>query len=186
MSKHIDYEINRELGECYLFMGEYEKAAGYYKKALECETAYAAPYLGLAAIALQHGDIDQARQYYATAVEIEPNEKTFTGLALAEMEQGHDQSAFGNFLSALDHNPVNIMAMNGLVQLGYKLGLLEEVINRLRSALEVEDNEAMRFTLAGCMSYLGRKDEAREQLEILLGQNPSNTGAQELYAHLAA
>ena len=27
MSDLLDYEINKELGECYLFMGEYEKAA---------------------------------------------------------------------------------------------------------------------------------------------------------------
>lgn len=26
MSSHLDYEINKELGECYLFMGDLEKA----------------------------------------------------------------------------------------------------------------------------------------------------------------
>ena len=26
MSSHLDYEINKELGECYLFMGELDKA----------------------------------------------------------------------------------------------------------------------------------------------------------------
>ena len=33
MSSHLDYEINKELGECYLFMGELDKAEDYYTKA---------------------------------------------------------------------------------------------------------------------------------------------------------
>ena len=33
MSNHLDYEINKELGECYLFMGELDKAEDYYTKA---------------------------------------------------------------------------------------------------------------------------------------------------------
>ncbi len=43
MSDLLDYEINKELGECYLFMGEYEKATEYYEKAAESGSEFAAP-----------------------------------------------------------------------------------------------------------------------------------------------
>ena len=33
MSNQLDYEINKELGECYLFMGDFDKAEEYYRKA---------------------------------------------------------------------------------------------------------------------------------------------------------
>ena len=47
MSDLLDYEINKELGECYLFMGEYEKAAEYYEKAAASGSEFAAPQMGL-------------------------------------------------------------------------------------------------------------------------------------------
>ena len=48
MSNHLDYEINKELGECYLFMGELDKAEDYYVKAADSTSSQAEPYLGLA------------------------------------------------------------------------------------------------------------------------------------------
>ena len=32
MSNQLDYEINKELGECYLFMGDFDKAEECFKK----------------------------------------------------------------------------------------------------------------------------------------------------------
>lgn len=55
MSSHLDYEINKELGECYLFMGELDKAENYYHKAAGSNGVHADPYLGLATIAVQRG-----------------------------------------------------------------------------------------------------------------------------------
>lgn len=186
MSKHIDYEINRELGECYLFMGEYDKAADYYRKAVDCETGHADPYMGLAAIAIQKGDLDGARANYQAAVELNPTDKAYAGLGLVEMEQHAYNEAFEHFGKALEVNISNMIAMNAMLQLAYQLGRVEEMLPHFNAALSNEDNDTIRFTLAGCLSYLGRNDEARGQLEILLGKDPSNSNAQELYAHIAA
>lgn len=186
MSKHIDYEINRELGECYLFMGEFDKAADYYEKAIACNTGKTEPHIGLAAIAIQKGDLEKGRGYYLAAVELAPSDKAYTGLGLVEMERGDDADAFTHFGEALKLAPGNMIATNGMLQLGYKLGRLEEVLPHLEASLGLEDNDTVRFTLAGCLSYMGRNGEAREHLEILLGKNPANANAQELYAHIAA
>ena len=48
MSNQLDYEINKELGECYLFMGDFDKAEEYYRKAAGSNSQSAAPFLGLA------------------------------------------------------------------------------------------------------------------------------------------
>lgn len=71
MSDLLDYEINKELGECYLFMGEYEKATEYYEKAAESGSEFAAPQMGLATIAVQVGDYDKATVHYQKALELE-------------------------------------------------------------------------------------------------------------------
>lgn len=44
----------------------------------------------------------------------------------------------------------------------------------------------MRVTLAGCLIYLGRSDEARQHLESVLGVNPGNASAKELFDTMAA
>ena len=56
----------------------------------------------------------------------------------------------------------------------------------LEAALEPGDTEAVRYALAACFLTLGHESEARQHLEILLGDNPSNDSAKQLYAHLAA
>ena len=186
MSKHIDYEINKELGECYLFMGEFEKAVSYYEKAAECSTDKADPYLGMAAIAMQLGKFEEAEKRYLSAIAVEPIDKSYAGLALAEVELKKHDSAFEHIEKALQINPTNLVGLNTLVQLGYATSRLEDVLPKLRGSLAVQDNEVVRFALAGCLSSLGQTENARKELEVLLGKNPENERAQELYARLAA
>ncbi len=49
-----------------------------------------------------------------------------------------------------------------------------------------EESEAVRVTLAGCLIYLGRNGEARQHLETVLGANPTNSNAKELFDTMAA
>jgi tetratricopeptide (TPR) repeat protein len=186
MSMQIDYEINKELGECYLFMSEFDKAAEYYRKAVAAAPEIADPYMGLATIAVQRSDLDEALALYAKAASLAPSDKALAGLALVEMEKGRHDDACTHFMAALDVNPGNIFAINGLVQEGYYLDRLEDVVPYLESALGIEDTESLRYALAGCLTALGRNSDARRQLETLLGMNPEHQSAQELYARLAA
>lgn len=186
MTMHIDYEINKELGECYLFMGDFSKAGDYYRKANQVAPEQAEPYLGLATIAVQLGSLDEAAGMYRRASELAPSDKAFAGLALVEMEQGAHNEAFGHFIDALRQNPANMFAINGLVQEGYYLTRLEEVLPHLESAIALHDLESLRYTLAGCLAALGRESDAKGHLETLLDMNPGHESAQELYARFAA
>ena len=187
MSNHLDYEINKELGECYLFMGDMDKAEDYYRKAVDTDTGHAAPYLGLAAIAIQRGNLQDALTLYTKATSIEPNDKSLSGIGLVKMELGAHEEAFGCFTQALAYNPENAVALNCIVREGYHLSRLDEVVPYLQSCLElVPDKEAVRVTLAGCLMSLGRNEEARLHLETVLGDNPANAGAQELFDNIAA
>ncbi|MCC8193690.1 MAG: tetratricopeptide repeat protein [Deltaproteobacteria bacterium] len=186
MSTHIDYEINKELGECYLFMGDFDKAETYYQKAAAAAPDQADAYMGLATVAVQKGDLDTARAHYAKAAELKPFDKPLAGLGLIAMEKGVHDEAFEYFCQALGINPGNMVAINGLVQEGYFLDRLEEIIPYLKAALEADDAEPVRYTLAGCLTALGRDEEAKMELEALLGVNPDNQSARELYARVAA
>ncbi|MDL2316010.1 tetratricopeptide repeat protein [Desulfovibrio sp. OttesenSCG-928-A18] len=183
---HVDYEINKELGECYLFMGEFDKARDYYLKAVEHNNGMAEPYLGLAAIAVHKGQLEEAHTFYRKANLVSPGEKPLTGLGMIEVELGRYNEAFDHFCAALDHNPGNMVVVNSLLQLAYVLNRLEDILPYLSGALDTGDTEAVRYALAACLLSLNRDEEAKTHLEMLLGENPSNDSARQLYAQFAA
>ncbi len=187
MENKLDYQINNELGECYLFMGDYDKAADYYRKAASAPECGAAPYMGLATISVQRGDYDDALTLYKKALSVENNGKAHCGIGLVYMQLGHNEEAFASFAETLKKLPDNIVALNCIVRMGYQLNRVDEIVPYLEAALECsEQAEAVRVTLAGCLMSLGRNDEARRHLEVVLGANPENAGAKEMLSTVAA
>ena len=187
MSNQRDYEINKELGECYLFMGEFDKAEDYYRKAAAAEASQPAPFIGLATIAVQRGDLQNAMTLYSKALTIEENDRALAGMGLVKMETGAHEEAFDYFRQALRLNPENAVAMNCIVREGYQLKRLEEVVPHLEAALAVDPaKEDVRISLAGCLITLGQMDKATEHLESVLAKNPANVSANQLYEHLKA
>jgi len=182
---HLDYEINKELGECYLFMGELDKAEDYYNKAASSNGIHPDPYLGLATIAVQRGDLAGALALYSKAHGIDATDKTFAGIGLVKMEQGHKAEAFGLFLDALAKNPENMVALLSIIRLGHELEKLELVIPHLENYLSTDPGKnEVRYSLAGCMVCLDRKEEAQAQLERIVEQDPGFAPARELLEQL--
>ena len=187
MSNQMDYEINKELGECYLFMGDFAKAEEYYRKAAENSPKSAAPYMGLATVAVQRAELDKALVLYQKAAQLEESDKAYCGVGLVYMEQGCHEEAFSWFTKSLDLEAKNIVALNCLVREAYQLNCVEKVLPYLAKASDnTTEGEAVHVTLAGCLISLGRADEAKAHLEEVLAQNPANTSARELISSLAA
>lgn len=180
MSSHLDYEINKELGECYLFMGELDKAASYYEKAAASNELFAAPHMGLATIAMQNGKSQEALEHYQKALDLEESDKAVAGLGLAYLELKQHNEAFNAFCRALTLNPGNSIALNCLVQESFETNRLEEALPSIEASLAQTQDENTRVSLAGCLYALSREEEACAHLEIVLEQNPENTNAQDL------
>lgn len=186
-NNQMDYEINKELGECYLFMGDYDKAEDYYRKAATSNPKSAAPFMGLATISVQRGELDKAMTLYQKAASVEETDKALCGIGLVHMENGEHEEAFEFFAKALNKASDNIVALNCLVREAYQTAQVEKTLSYLEAALDTSaEKEAVRVTLAGCLIYLGRNNEARVQLETVLGDNPANSNAKELFESLAA
>lgn len=184
---HLDYEINKELGECYLFMGELDKAEDYYKKAASSNGIHPDPYLGLATIAVQRGELENALTLYVKAHGIDANDKTFAGIGLVKMEQGLKEEAFDLFIEALAKNPENMVALLSVIRLGHELERLPQIVPALESYLSINPGKSeVRYSLAGCMVCLDRKEEARAQLEQIASTDPGFAPARELLALLDA
>ncbi|MEF2145378.1 MAG: tetratricopeptide repeat protein [Desulfovibrionaceae bacterium] len=185
MSEHLDYEINKELGECYLFMGELDKAEEYYQKAAKSNGIHPDPYLGLATIAVQRGSLDEAMDQYQKAHNIVPTDKSHAGIGLILMESGQGDKAFSHFEQALKRNPENMVALFSMVRLGHELNRLGAIIPHLEDYLAVDPGKhEVRYALAGCLVCMDRKADARVQLERILETDPGNGAAQELLAQV--
>ena len=187
MDNQLDYEINKELGECYLFMGDLDKAEEYYRKAVANNGEHSDPYLGLATVAIQRGNVDDALVLYRKAAGIEPCDKSLSGIGLVLMEKGEHEEAFAAFLKALERNPQNMIATHCAVQEAHYLNRLEEILPCLEHFLALEpDNRAVRISMVGCLVSVGRQKEAVVHLEELLKLNPEDSEAKELFDALAA
>jgi tetratricopeptide (TPR) repeat protein len=185
MSGQLDYEINKELGECYLFMGDLDKAEEYYAKAMTNNGVHPDPYLGLATIAVQRGELERAMTLYRKASTIEADDRSLSGMALIEMERGEAAEAFTHFKGALAKNPENLVALFGLVRLAHADDRMEEILPYLKDYLAVDPlKHEVRFTLAGCLVNLGRHAEAGAELDQILAQDPSYAAARELAEEL--
>ncbi|QJB57262.1 tetratricopeptide repeat protein [Pseudodesulfovibrio sp. zrk46] len=185
MSGHLDYEINKELGECYLFMGELDKAEEYYKKAVSSNGIHPDPYLGLATVAVQRGALEDAMVMYQKAHKIEPTDKSLSGIALIRMENGEKENAFSMFVEAVKMNPANMVALFSLIRLGHELDRVADIIPYLRDYLEIDPvKHEVRYSLAGCLVCLDQKDAAREHLEKILEMNPDFEAATEMLAEI--
>ncbi len=187
MSGHLDYEINRELGECYLFMGEMDKAEDYYQKAIASDGVHAEPFLGLATISVQRGDLEKAYVLYSKASKLEESDRALAGMALIDLEGGRLDEAYINFSRAVTLNPENHVALFGLVRLGHTDNNLDRIIPHLRECLENNPMQNdIRFSLAGCLVSMGDVEEACQHLEYILENNPGHAAAAELMQFVAA
>ncbi len=187
MSGHLDYEINKELGECYLFMGDLDKAEEYYLKAASSNGVHPDPYMGLATIAVHRGSLDDAYGFYRKATNIQATDKSLAGMALMEMERGQNDQAFSHFCQALDFNAENLVAIYSLVRVAHATGRLAEVIPYLEAYLAVDPlKHDIRYSLAGCLVASGRAQEAGAHLQRILEQEPGHEAAVELKQYLAA
>lgn len=184
MDSNIDYEINKELGECYLHMGEFDKAEEYYLKAASNTSVYAAPHLGLAAIYVQRGNYDAAYSQYSKAASLETSDKALAGMGLVQMERAELMPAFDSFKAALELNPENMVAMNCLVQIAHVQGRLAELVPVLENSLAIKSNDSVCFTLAGCLVALKRNDEAKKYLQAILNANPEHADSKNLLAEI--
>ncbi len=185
MSSHLDYEINKELGECYLFMGELEKSESYYTKALESNNKLSAPFLGLATIAIQRNNYDDALVFYKKAYSVDKeNDKPITGIGLVYMEKGKIEESYEKFQEALMINAGNMVALSCLVRLAYMTNKVEEIIPFLERGVMHDEKENTRITLAGCFISLDRHQEATTLLQEALSKEPENLEASELLKHV--
>ncbi len=77
------YDVVKELGDCHTSVGNLEAAQECYAKATSLAPDEAGPYIGLAVIAMQKGQIADAEVAFRVARRLDPKcSKAYCGLAM--------------------------------------------------------------------------------------------------------
>ncbi|GFO42972.1 Bardet-Biedl syndrome 4 protein-like, partial [Plakobranchus ocellatus] len=114
-----DWEISHNLGVCYMYLRDFEKAKANLKQALTVRR-HEVSYVMLGKIYLLQRDVNAAIDIYRSAVEYSPeNPDLLTTLGLLYMQVNQYQKAFENLGNAMTFDPSHtkaIMAAGSMMQ----------------------------------------------------------------------
>lgn len=126
------------LGMVYDLDGDAAKAEGEYKKAIQLEPDYLAPYAPLAVIYGKRGDVDRAIEMFLWLIPKLPNRdpKAHTGLGVAYMVKGLLKDAEREFQEALKVDPNYEIAHYNLAEIYGQMGLKDEALKHYKIFIE--------------------------------------------------
>ena len=158
----------RELGNCYMYLGEYARAIVLYKKALKVDRSDAKTMANLG-LAFHHTQRDaRAAEAFCRALNLDPRiEKVIVDPTLRE-----------NVVRALVASAEGYAAKN----------LHVEAIGRLRQALGLSEDPSLRIRLGEAYEAAGRRDDAIEAFKtavIAKGELLERIGAEPLQEGLS-
>ncbi|KAF4017077.1 hypothetical protein G4228_008807, partial [Cervus hanglu yarkandensis] len=114
-----DWEICHNLGVCYIYLKQFDKAQDQLLNALHLNR-HDLTYIMLGKIFLLKGDLDKAIEIYKKAVEFSPeNTELLTTLGLLYLQLGIYQKAFEHLGNTLTYDPTNhkaILAAGSMMQ----------------------------------------------------------------------
>lgn len=176
------FEIVQELGDCYAQLGEYEQAQSCYEKAATLEPDSAAPYVGLAVIALQNGKPDDADIAFRVAVRLDPRcSRALTGLAMIAQQKSDMPKAFDLYLKSLEIDSDDLTALIGLFQVSCQMKSFGRVIDYLKVYLQSHsDDVPVMFCLATLYVKDRRPRLAHDLLTRIAEIDPDNRDAENL------
>ena len=169
-----------------LGLGQAEKAAQLYTKALELNPEDEEGHFGLAVAYTKMGRTNDAIKHYDDALKIFPDyaeaHNNLGNIYLAQRK--HDQ-AVQHYLSALKAQPQYTSAMNNLGKAMAQQGKVQEALHYFQEALNVDTNYVeARFNLATTLLTIGQPQAAALELNEVLRQKPGFPPATQILARL--
>ncbi|MCB0354045.1 MAG: glycosyltransferase [Bdellovibrionales bacterium] len=177
-----DFERLLEEGQQAAREKQFEKAQALLSQAENLQPNSVRCLRNRAAIFMACSDLENASRYFERAYALDSRDaKTLSGLGMCSLMRQEPAHAFPYFLSALEQDPYEMVALLQLLDCSYRLGRFEELESALRRYLDrkPEDME-MTYCLAGCLFRQGKLTESKEWSDRVLQKQPLHRGASEL------
>lgn len=181
---HPTTELHNIAGVCAATLGEHERAAACWRRAVALAPLDAQAYRNLGLLAQERACPDEAEQWYRQALERDPaNADVHARLGALLAMRNQDDEAERCYRLALTHEPGDAATCSNLGILLARQGRDDEAAQCYRRALTLEpDNGATHCNLGVLLAKLGRFDEAERHYRGAIALVPD--GAQA-HANLA-
>ena len=175
-----------QMGDYYAVSSDRDLAERYYRAAGALSPTRPEPYVGLGGLALQTGQLEKARQFFETAVELHPDcGEACSGLAIIHQKRQDYSAAFEMHLKCLELDTDNLVALLGLFQTSCEMGTFSKIIHYLEVYLTRKPTDtSVLFCLATLYAREGRLCDARRVTLEILAHEPGKTGAAQLLTQL--
>lgn len=181
----LHHDALRRIADCRA-VGRDDLAERYYRAASCLDPASGRPYVGLATLALQAGELVEAERLFQTARRLDPSRgEAHAGLAMIHERRGEHRAAFEMYLRCLELDSDNLLALLGLFQASCRMGSFSRIIRYLEAYLERHpDDTGVLFCLASLYAREGRRGHARRAALRVLAHDPEMVEAGQLLAEL--
>jgi len=181
------FEVYKNIGNIQVRRGDFDAAEDYYNRAFTIEPKSDTLLVNFGTLEINRDDLEAASARFRSALDVNPeSDRAWVGLALVHRSKGDFELSWANLERSLDLNPKNRTALKLLVEWSVRDGRVQLATQRLESYLATDGEDAeMAFSLAKCLTLLGRFDEALLECERVVALDPEQEEAYRLRRVLA-
>ncbi len=167
-------------------LAQLAEARKCFSRAAAISPNRAEPLVGLANVAFQLGNHEDAYRQFLQATELDEQcGDAFAGLAMVYQHRQDCANAFDMYLRALELEPDNLLALLGLFQMSRSMGTFKQIIHYLEVYRKGHpDDSAVLFCLASLYVQENHLLQARELLLEVLDLEPGKPEANALLSQV--
>ena len=171
------------LGTAYLDLGEAERAAEYFLRAIDLDREFVEADFNLARAYLEGDRITDAISVLSSLLVEDPrNTMLLRTLGYAYYRAGDDERAREYYESALEENEVDVDALYNLGVIDYEAERYEDALTYLQRAEELDDGEDISRALGLAYFALDRDEAAEERLVGLTAPDDEEIDVEVMWA----
>ena len=174
-----DARAHWERGQVYWDSVQPELAEKDFTEAIRLDERMEDAYIGRATCHAHRGDFDGVVQDMNVVIDLNPeNSVAYRGRGVALAATGNIKPALLDLSSAIEMDPTDSAAYMGRSFLRFNVGEYQDAITDLGKYLDVggDDPSAAHFRRGIAHVALGNFEEARGEMQVVLGQDPSVAG----------
>jgi tetratricopeptide (TPR) repeat protein len=171
MPEHVGPEIHIRAAQLYEVQSKFDKAAGYYQKALEVAPESEAAHIGLARLFDRQGNFAEAVRTYQKALEYHPNSATIhNDLGICLARQNQLPQSIAELQQAVQLQPQDALYRNNIAKVLVQAGRADEALPHLTAVFPAA---AAHYNLGYMLYQNGRSDLAAVHFNESLKIDPA-------------
>ncbi|HTL13234.1 MAG TPA: tetratricopeptide repeat protein [Bdellovibrionota bacterium] len=175
-------EILKSAGQLRARLKDTARAEAHYRSALDLDPQSGDLRCSLAALFLQSGEVERARQAYEEATAADARSaQAWTGLGICCYTLGEKRKAYGHLVRALTIDLNSSSAVFYLLKCAFEIKRYKEAEVLLRNYVEITPvNVNLLYSLAGLQFHLGKFEACSKTAGRILSVRPEHKGASHL------